>query len=87
MKVSYNIPFPSAQRNMGETLKTFYAFYDDAKSNTMCMEFDTKAEAEKGAACISSARYRMGLGVDIKRIENKVYVKKRKVSAVGREEV
>jgi hypothetical protein len=76
MKVSYNIPYPSQTRNMGENLRKFYEFYDDPSKLTMCYEFDTKEEANSCSVSLASARWRRELKVEIKKVANKVFVRK-----------
>ena len=75
MKLSYNMPFPSGVKNMGEELKAFYEFFD-SDNESMCMEFDTNEEAKRCSNNISSARWRRELPVEIKKIGNKVYIRK-----------
>ena len=75
MTISYNMPFPSGTKLMGEELKAFYEFMD-TDNQTMCYEFDTEEEAKKCSRNLGSARYRRNLLVDIKKLGNKVYVKK-----------
>ena len=75
MKLSYNVPFPSGVKNMGEELTAFYEFFD-SDNQSVCFEFDTEHEAKRCSCNISSARWRRDLPVEIKKIGNKVYVKK-----------
>lgn len=76
MKATYNVPWPSATKLMSKELEEFYKFYDDPDKQTACFEFDDPLSADKCSSKISSARYRRGLDVEVKRIECKVFVRK-----------
>ena len=73
MKISYNVKIPAETKNMGENARAFYQFLDSENEN-MCLEFDTKTEAKSCRNCISSIRYRKELPVEVKMVDNKVYV-------------
>lgn len=73
MKISYNVKIPTETKNLGENARVFYQFWDSENEN-MCLEFDTKNEAKACRNCISSIRYRKELPVEVKMVDNKVYV-------------
>lgn len=77
VKVEYNCVYPTADNTAGPYLTLFYEFWDNEDANTACFFYNTTEEAIKAYKSIFEAIKRKDIPVDMKRVCERVYVRKR----------
>lgn len=81
MKTTYGGGIPSGYVRMSQELEAFYDFYD-SDNESVCYEFDSDRDAKRAYGIIFGAVWRRELQVDVKKIGNRIYAKKKLGKAV-----